>query len=140
MQEPGGLQELMQRLRRSAVQWLTLHGLLSQLSNKTQNHQPRDDTILNGLVPPQSITEEYNTLQSCLKPKFFFYFLNQDSLLSDDLSLSQTDIKLSNRVAYVLPITMPIITDPGHLIEGSANTETKMIKLQSQCTIVSQSY
>lgn len=52
MQEPGGLQELMQRLRRSAVQWLTLHGLLSQLSNKTQNHQPRDDTILNGLVPP----------------------------------------------------------------------------------------
>jgi hypothetical protein len=36
--------------------WLGPHGLLSLLSYKTQDHQPRGDSTPNGLGPPLSIS------------------------------------------------------------------------------------
>ena len=44
-------QELMQRSRRGAAYGLALHGLLSLLSYRTQDHQPRAGTTHNGLDP-----------------------------------------------------------------------------------------
>jgi hypothetical protein len=41
-------QELMQRPWRDAVYWLAFPGLLSLLSYRTQDHQPRDGTTHNG--------------------------------------------------------------------------------------------
>jgi len=45
-------QELMQRPWRDATYWLASPGLLSLLSYRTQDHQPRDGTAHNGLGPP----------------------------------------------------------------------------------------
>ena len=45
-------QELMQKPWRGAAYWLALHGLLSLLSYRTQDHQPRDGPTHNGLGPP----------------------------------------------------------------------------------------
>jgi hypothetical protein len=46
-------QELVQRPWRDAAYWLAPHGLLSLLSYRTQDHQPRGSTIHNwlGLLP-----------------------------------------------------------------------------------------
>ena len=44
-------QDLIQRPWRSADYCLALHGLLSLLSYRTQNHQPSDVTTHNGLGP-----------------------------------------------------------------------------------------
>ena len=49
-------QELMQRPWRIAVYWVASHGLLSLLSYRTQDHQPRDGTTHNGSDPPSLIT------------------------------------------------------------------------------------
>ena len=50
-------QELMQRpWRAAAAYWLTSPGLLSLLSHRTQDPQPRDSTTHNGLGPPALIT------------------------------------------------------------------------------------
>ena len=49
-------QELMQRPWKSVAFWLTPHDLLNLLSDRTQNHQPRDGPIHNGLGPPPSIS------------------------------------------------------------------------------------
>jgi hypothetical protein len=38
-----------------AAYWLALHGLLSLLSYRTQDHQPRDGTTHSGLGPPPLI-------------------------------------------------------------------------------------
>ena len=48
-------QELMQRPWRDAAYWLAHHGLLSQLSYRTQIHQPRDETIHSGVSEPSPI-------------------------------------------------------------------------------------
>jgi hypothetical protein len=44
-------QELMQRPWRSAAYWLASPGLLSFLSYRISDHQPRDGTTHNGLGP-----------------------------------------------------------------------------------------
>ncbi len=49
-------QELMQRLWRDVIYWLASPGLLSLLSYRTQDYQPRVDTTHNGLGPPLLIT------------------------------------------------------------------------------------
>jgi hypothetical protein len=52
----SGRQELMQRLRRSAVFLFASHSLFSLLFYTTQDHLPRDTTTHNRLGPPPSIT------------------------------------------------------------------------------------
>jgi hypothetical protein len=49
-------QELMQKPQRSAVYWLAPQGLLSLLSYRTEEHQPRGDITHNGQDPPPLIT------------------------------------------------------------------------------------
>ena len=49
-------QELMQRPWKGAAYWLAHHGLLSLLSYRTQNHQPRDGITHHGLGPLPLIT------------------------------------------------------------------------------------
>ena len=49
-------QELMQRPWRGAANCLASYGLLSLLSYRTQDHQPRDGTTHNRLGLPTSIT------------------------------------------------------------------------------------
>jgi hypothetical protein len=44
-------QELMQKPWCGAAYWLAHHWLLSLLSYKTQDHQPRDSTIHKGMDP-----------------------------------------------------------------------------------------
>ena len=51
-------QELMQKPWRGAAYWLAYHGLLSLLSYRTQDNQPRDGTTHHKLVPPLSITNQ----------------------------------------------------------------------------------
>jgi len=63
-------QELMQRPRRDAAYWLASPGLLSLLSYRTQDHQPRDGTTHNGLGPPPLITNRANALQLGLMEAF----------------------------------------------------------------------
>jgi hypothetical protein len=48
----SGSQELMQRPWRDVLYWLASSGLLSPLSYRTQDHQPRDGTTHNGLGSP----------------------------------------------------------------------------------------
>jgi hypothetical protein len=49
-------QELMQEVMEEDACWLASPGLLNLLSYRIQDHQPRDDTIHNGLGPPILIT------------------------------------------------------------------------------------
>lgn len=49
-------QELTQKPWRGVAYWLAHHGLLSLLSHRTQDHQPRHGITHNGLGPPISIT------------------------------------------------------------------------------------
>jgi hypothetical protein len=49
-------QELMQRTWRGDAYWLASPGLLSLLSYRTQDYQPRDGPTHNGLVAPPLIT------------------------------------------------------------------------------------
>jgi hypothetical protein len=49
-------QELMQSLGRDAADWLAPPGLLSLLSYRTQDHQPREGATHNELSPPPLIT------------------------------------------------------------------------------------
>jgi len=49
-------QELLQRPWRDVTYWLPSPALLSLLSYRTQDHQPRDGTTHNGLGPPYLIT------------------------------------------------------------------------------------
>jgi len=65
-----GMQELMQRPWRDVTYWLASPGLLSLLSYRTQDHQPRDGTTHNGLGPPTLITSWENALQLDLKETF----------------------------------------------------------------------
>jgi hypothetical protein len=48
--------ELMQRLWRAVAYWLASHGLLSPLSHRTKDSQPRDGTTHNGLDSPSLTT------------------------------------------------------------------------------------
>jgi hypothetical protein len=56
--------------RRAAYYWLAPHGLLSLLSYRTQDHQPRDGPTHNGLGPPSLITNLENALELDLMEMF----------------------------------------------------------------------
>jgi hypothetical protein len=77
-------QELMRRPWRCAAYWLAPHGLLSLLSFRCQDHQPRNGTTHNGPVPPTSITKKIPYSQILRR-----HFLNGGSLLSLNSSLCQ---------------------------------------------------
>ena len=62
----------MWRLWKEAAFWLVPHGLLSLLSYRTQDRQPRDGTTHSGLGPSPSITKKENALQVCLLPHCIF--------------------------------------------------------------------
>ena len=47
---------------RDAAHWLAPRGLLSLLSYRTQDHQPRSGTTHNRLAPPTSIANQENAL------------------------------------------------------------------------------
>ena len=49
-------QKLIQRPWRGAAYWIASPGLLSLLSYRTQDYQPRDGATHNGLDPPPFIT------------------------------------------------------------------------------------
>jgi hypothetical protein len=62
-------QEMMQRPQKFAAYWLAPHGLLSLLSYRTQNHQPRVGTTHSGLSSPhQSVVKKmpYSLAQSLI--------------------------------------------------------------------------
>ena len=69
----------MQRPWRGAAYWLTPHGLLSLPSYRTQDFQPRDGTIHNGLGSTTSITNKQIATHDCtqcdLMEAFSFLFL-----------------------------------------------------------------
>ena len=82
----------MQRPWRGAAYWLALHGLLSQLSYRTQYHQPSDGPTHDGLGPPPSITNLENALQSHLMEAFF----SVEAPSFQITLLCQADIKLAS--------------------------------------------
>ena len=59
----------MQKPQRGAAYWLALHGFLSLLSCRTQDHQLMDGTTHRGLGPSPSIMNQENLLQVCVKPQ-----------------------------------------------------------------------
>lgn len=62
----------------------------------TQDHQVRDGLTHSGPGPPTYITNQENTLQTCYSPILWRHLLNRDSLLSDDSSVCQADVKLGS--------------------------------------------
>ena len=62
--------------------------VLSLLSYRTQNHQPRESSIHSGHGPPTSIT---NALQACLQTNFMEAIPQLSSLFPGDSSLCQAD-------------------------------------------------
>jgi len=60
----------MQRPWRDVTHWLASPGLLSLLSYRIQDHQPRDGPTHNGLAPPTLITNWENALQLDLVEAF----------------------------------------------------------------------
>jgi len=77
-------QELMQRPWRDVTYWLAFHGLLSLLSYRTQNNQPRDGTTHKGPFNPWS-------LRKCLTAGSWRHFLKGGSFLCDNCILCQVD-------------------------------------------------
>jgi hypothetical protein len=75
----------MQRPWRDVTYWLASPGLLSLLSYRTQDYQPRDGTTHNGLGPPSLIE---NMPYSWISWR---HFLKGGSFLCDNSSLCQVD-------------------------------------------------
>jgi hypothetical protein len=63
-------QELRQRPWRDAAYWIASPSLLSLLSYRTQDYQPRDGTTTMGLALPPLITNWENALQLDLMEAF----------------------------------------------------------------------
>jgi hypothetical protein len=76
----------MQRPWRDVTYWLASPGLLSLLSYRTQDHQPRDGTTHKGPSHPWSLIEKM--LYSWISWR---HFLNWSSFLCDNSSLCQVD-------------------------------------------------
>jgi len=76
-----------------AAYWPAPHGLLSLLSYRIQDHQPRDGTTYNGLGPPTSYRLAYRLILRR-------HPLDRGSLLPDDFRLCQVDIKLAGTVRH----------------------------------------
>ena len=87
-------QELMQRPWRDVPYWLPSPGLLSLLSYRTQNHQPRDSTTLG--PSPWSLIEKmpYSWIS-------WRHFLNWSSFLCDNSSYVKLTHKTSQYNMYV---------------------------------------
>jgi hypothetical protein len=79
-------QELMQRPWRDATYWLASPGLLSLLSYRIQDYQPRDGTTQQGALSPRSLIEKmpYSWIS-------WRHFLKRGSFLCDNSSLCQVD-------------------------------------------------
>lgn len=80
----------MKRLWRDAAHWLAHHGLLSLLSYRTKDHQPRGGTTHNRLGSLPSITNEENALQLDLVEAFEVPFLQLISLCQVNVKLVST--------------------------------------------------
>ena len=84
----------MQRLWRGAAYWIASPSLLSLLSYRTQDHQPRGDITQSGpALPHQSLSKK---MLYWLAYSQILLEAYQGSLFSDDFSLCQVDIKLSS--------------------------------------------
>jgi hypothetical protein len=79
----------LQRPWKSLANCLAFHGFPSLFAYGTQDHQPRDGSTLNGLIP-----STWNSPIG-LPAALWSHFLNWGSLRSDDYSLCQGDIKLA---------------------------------------------
>jgi hypothetical protein len=79
-------QELMQRPWRDVTYWLVSPSLLSSLSYRTQDYQPRDGTTQKGTSPTWSLIEKmpYSWIS-------WRHFHNWSSFLCDNSSLCQVD-------------------------------------------------
>jgi hypothetical protein len=79
----------MQRPWRDVLYWLASPGLLSLLSYRTQDYQPRDGPTHKGPFPPWSLIEKmpYSWIS-------WRHFPNWSSFLCDNSSLCQVDTKL----------------------------------------------
>jgi hypothetical protein len=84
-------QELMQRPWRDVLYWLASPGLLSLLSYRTQDYQPRDGPTHKGSFPPGSLIEKmpYSWIS-------WRHFPNWSSFLCDNSRLCQVDTKLAS--------------------------------------------
>jgi hypothetical protein len=77
----------MQRPWRDVTYWLASPGLLSLLSYRIQDYQPRDGTTHND-PPPRPLIEKMSYSWISWR-----HFLNWNSFLYDNSSLCQTDTK-----------------------------------------------
>jgi hypothetical protein len=79
-------QELMQRPWKDVAYWLASPGLLSLLSYRSQDYQPRDGTTYNGSSHPESLIEKmpYSWIS-------WRHFLKGGSFLCDNSSMCQVD-------------------------------------------------
>ena len=107
-------QELIQR-----QWWNVAYCMLSLLSYRIQDHQPRVGTIPTGLGP---LTSQENVLQACLLPDLMEALSNCGSLLSDDFGSCQADIKLANTV-YMCVLSLPIHL----LVDSESNSQSRLL-------------
>lgn len=86
--------------------WLVPHGFSLWFLTE---HRTKAGPTHNGLAHLPSITNLKNALQACLQPCLMKHFVDRGSLISDDSSLCQDDIKLGSTQGFgkVLP------RDPG---------------------------
>jgi len=75
--------------------WLALHGSLSLLSYRTQDHQSRVASSTVGWVLPHESLIKNLPPQACLQPDLWRLFLNRGSLLSDNSVSSRHKSQLS---------------------------------------------
>jgi hypothetical protein len=82
-----GNRSWLQRPQRCDIYWLAPHGLLSWLSYRTQDHQPRDGTTHNGLgplIPRQSLIKKmlYRSAHSTISLRHFIEMENPSSKMT----------------------------------------------------------
>lgn len=123
----------MQRSRRSATYGFVLYGLLTQLSYRTQVHQPRDVTIHNGLGLPLSITLKKMPCRFDHSPLLRRNFLNCGSLFYKLLS----PVSNCEPIQYfpLLPLSAHFNTASGRVtgtLASSPHKDTCQILLQPQ--------
>lgn len=87
----------------NAAYWLVSHALLSLLSYRIHDYQSMDGNTHNGLDPPSPIT---NFKKTSFRPSHSLIlernFPNRPSLLSDNFSLHQVDIRLASIDTYAI--------------------------------------
>ena len=113
-------QELMQRPWRDAAYWLASHSFLNLLSYRTQDHQPRDCTNINGPSHPCSLIEKmpYSWISwrhSCKGGSFF----------CDNSSFCQ--IGTQNQPVHGLWLFCYQMTEVSTVLSGDGFMDTRMI-------------